>query len=109
MILEAPFSGTLRRLVAEGIRPPCKPNECSVGMCINMNAPLVDDIHPTLTAAQWPDETTRKAGLPALNYVEFRHCNNCGEFVGGFHGVEEISAEEASKRVDAALNKVFRK
>lgn len=109
MILEAPFSGTLRRLVAEGIRPACKPNECSVGMCINMNAPLVDDIHPMLTAAQWPDEETRKAGLPALNYVEFRHCNNCGEFVGGFHGVEEISAEQASINVNKALNKAFAK
>lgn len=109
MILEAPFSGTLRRLVAEGIRPACKPNECSVGMLINMNAPLVDDIHPTLIAAQWPDETTRNANKPALNYVEFRHCNNCGEFVGGFHGVEEISAEQASINVSNALNKVFRK
>lgn len=109
MILEAPFSGTLRRLVAEGIRPACLPNECSVGMLINMNAPLVDDIHPTLTAAQWPDEATRKAGLPAINYVEFRHCNNCGNFVGEFHGIKEISAEQASINVDKALNKVFRK
>lgn len=109
MILEAPFSGTLRRLVAEGIRPACKPNECSVGMIINMNAPTVDDIHPTLTAAQWPDEEARKNCLPTQAYVEFRHCNNCGEFVGGFHGVKEISAEEATKRVDAALNKAFRK
>lgn len=109
MILEAPFSGTLRRLVAEGIRPACKPNECSVGMCINMNAPVVDDIHPVLTAAQWPDEDTRNAAKPATAYVEFRHCNNCGEFVGGFHGIKEISPEEAEQRINKALNNAFKK
>lgn len=103
-VVEAPFSGTLRRLVAEGIRPPCAPDKCAVGMLINTNIPLVDDIHPILSADEWPDETTRKTAPAGMTYVAFRHCSNCGDSVCEFHGVEPDNLEAAEER----LRKLFK-
>lgn len=104
---EAPYNGTLRRWVEEGLRDPCERKKCIVGVIAGEPVPM-DEWVDRLEG--WDDQVKRfntsSEALPHPGFAfEIRYCSNCGNPVMEFHGQSPDDPNLAAVKLDLFINK----
>jgi hypothetical protein len=95
---DAPYNGTIRRWVKEGLRKPCEPNKCIVGLIGTHEIPM-DEWQANVDAWQRSigsfNESRQAIPHPGFAFP-IRFCTKCGNPVMEFHGEtpEDIAATE---------------